>query len=107
MKIIALLLAFTFFGMAFVSNAYAQGDAAEGESIANKICTRCHNVKASGPFKQYPPSFAAIAVFRSADQIYERIVLPPLHSSMPQIGTMLMPENIDHLVAYITSLEGP
>ena len=106
MRIIAPLIAFTIFGMTFVSNAYAQGDAAEGERIAYEMCARCHNVKAGGPFKQDPPSFAAIAVFRSADQIYERIVLPPLHSSMPQIGTMLMPKNIDHLVAYITSLEG-
>ena len=66
---------------------------------------RCHNVEPGGPFKLHPPSFASIAVFRSDDQIFGRIMFPPLHSSMPQIGYFLTPDNVEHLVAYIRSLE--
>ena len=84
---------------------YAAGDRATGAELAREKCSRCHNVEPDGPFKLHPPSFASIAVFRSQDQIFGRIMFPPLHSSMPQIGYMLTPDNVDHLVAYIVSLE--
>ena len=87
------------------STALAEGDVATGEEIAREACVRCHNVEADGPFKEHPPSFAAIAVYRSDEQIYGRIMFPPLHSSMPEIGYMLTPDNVEHLVAYIRSLE--
>lgn len=83
----------------------AQGDSVIGERIARESCVRCHHVEPNGPFKQHPPSFAAIAVYRSEDQIYGRIVFPPLHAGMPEIGYMLTPDNVKHLVAYIRSLE--
>ncbi len=88
-----------------VSTAFAWGDIAIGEEIARESCVRCHDVDADGPFKEHPPSFAAIAVYRSDDQIHGRIVFPPPHSSMPQLGYMLSPDNIEDLVAYIRSLE--
>ncbi|MDH3659881.1 MAG: cytochrome c [Alphaproteobacteria bacterium] len=88
-----------------VSTTLAEGDVATGEEIARESCIRCHNVEADGPFKEHPPSFAAIAVYRSEEQIYGRIMFPPLHSSMPQLGYMLSPDNVEHLVAYIQSLE--
>ena len=88
-----------------VSTTLAEGDVAVGEEIARESCVRCHNVEADGPFKEHPPSFAAIAVYRSEEQIYGRIMFPPLHSSMPEIGYMLTPDNVEHLVAYIRSLE--
>jgi cytochrome c2 len=53
-----------------VTGGYAQGDAAEGEKLGREWCTRCHNVEPGGSFKQYPPSFTAIAVYRSPEQIY-------------------------------------
>lgn len=87
------------------SAAFADGDAAKGGEIARESCVQCHNVEPDGPFMQQPPSFAAIAVYRSDEQIYGRISYPPLHSVMPVIGFLLTPENIDHLVAYIRSLE--
>ena len=90
---------------AFASPVYAEGDASAGRKLVREHCTRCHNVEPGGPFKQHPPSFASIAVFRSEDQIYGRIMFPPLHSSMPQIGYMLAPDNVEHIVAYIVSLE--
>jgi mono/diheme cytochrome c family protein len=89
--------------------AYAQddmlGDAEAGKELAEQWCTRCHDVNAGGAFKQHPPSFASIAVYRSADQIYGRITFPPLHGSMPRIASIMTPANLDHLVAYIVSLE--
>ena len=89
----------------FASHVHAEGDPAIGEELARENCVRCHNIEPKGAFKQHPPSFAAIAVYRSEDQIYGRIVFPPLHAGMPQIGYMLTPNNIKHLVAYIQSLE--
>jgi mono/diheme cytochrome c family protein len=90
---------------AYLQVAVAEPDAATGKKLAQEWCARCHNVDNDGPFKLHPPSFASIAVFRSKDQIYGRIVFPPLHASMPQIGYMLTPDNVDELVAYIVSLE--
>jgi mono/diheme cytochrome c family protein len=88
-----------------VLTAVAQGNVEEGAKIAREACARCHNVEAGGAFKQEPPSFASIAVYRSKAQIYGRIVYPPLHSGMPNLGYRLTPLNVNHLVAYIMSLE--
>ena len=88
-----------------VSAAVAEGDVVTGEEIAREFCVRCHNVEPDGPFKEHPPSFAAIAVYRSKEQIYGRIMYPPLHAAMPQLGHMLAPDNVEHLIAYIRSLE--
>jgi len=89
----------------FITHAYAEGDPAIGKQLAHETCIRCHNVEPGGTFKQQPPSFAAIAVYRSEEQIYGRIVFPPLHAGMPQLGYLLTPDNVKHLVAYIQSLE--
>ena len=89
----------------FVSAAFAEGNVNTGAELARESCVRCHNVEPNGPFKEHPPSFAAIAVFRSDEQIYGRIMFPPLHAGMPQLGYMLTPDNVKHLVAYIRSLE--
>ncbi len=85
--------------------AFAEGDVAAGAEIALELCVRCHDVEPNGPFKEHPPSFTAIAVYRSDEQIYSRIMFPPLHAAMPMIGYMLTPDNVMHLVAYIRSLE--
>ena len=81
------------------------GDAAEGEKLAHELCAGCHQVDPGGGFKQHPPSFSSIAVYRSREQIFGRIVYPPLHTGMPNLGFRLSPENIRHLIAYIASLE--
>lgn len=91
--------------VASVTPAFAAGDPAVGAKLAREHCTQCHDVEAGGAFKLHPPSFASIAVFRSEEQIFGRIMFPPLHSSMPQVGYLLTPDNVDHLVAYIVSLE--
>ncbi len=78
----------------------------EGQQLAREWCSRCHNVEPGGPFKKFPPSFASIAVYRSSEQIRARIIVPPLHSNMPNVAAILTPDNVDHLVKYIVSLEG-
>ena len=105
MKIVIRLFAFAVSGSALISNAHAQGDVTKGERLAQGICAHCHDVRPLGPFKQYPPSFSAIAVYRSAEDIRWKIIAPPLHTGMPQLGNRLTPDNIEHLIAYITSLE--
>ena len=85
--------------------AAADGDPAKGAEIARELCVSCHNVEPGGPFKLMPPSFAAISVYRTDEQIFARIMFPPLHAGMPEIGGKLTPFNVAHLVAYIRSLE--
>lgn len=87
------------------TNSMAEGDVEAGKKFAREWCSRCHNVEPDGPFKLYPPSFASIAVYRSKEQIHGRMMFPPLHSGMPQLGYMLMPENVEDVLAYIMSLE--
>ena len=52
-----------------------------------------------------PPSFAAIAVYRTNEQIFARITFPPPHAGRPEVGDRLTPFNVAHLVAYTRSLE--
>jgi mono/diheme cytochrome c family protein len=97
-------IAFIFFvGVALAqSQVRAQGDADAGQDLAADWCSRCHDIGREGRMKQEPPSFAAIAVYRSADQIRSRIAAP--HTGMPEIAQVLG-LNLDDLVAYIVSLE--
>jgi len=91
---------------ASVSAAYAQGSILEGERAARKSCAICHNVEKNGPFKQNPPSFAAIAVYRSDNQIRNRIFYPDVHSGMrKQLGFVFSVDTVEDLVSYIRSLE--
>ena len=85
--------------------ARAQVDPRHGAELALDFCARCHNVEPNGPFKLFPPSFAAIAVYRSEDHIRAQIIFPPLHTNMPNLGHILTPSNVEDLVAYIRSLE--
>ena len=80
-------------------------DLENGRKLAAEVCASCHDVSAGGPFKQYPPSFASIAVYRSTDQIRGRIISPPMHSGMPQLSIIWRPGYVDDVVAYIVSLE--
>ncbi len=75
-----------------------------GRDIAEEYCAACHDVGLDGPFKQDPPSFAAIAKYRSKDQIRQRIVTP-IHDAMPRYTDYMIGGNIDDMVAYIQSLE--
>ncbi|NNF72724.1 MAG: cytochrome c [Rhodobacteraceae bacterium] len=87
--------------------AFAAGDPDQGRALAKEWCSECHDVSANGAFKLDPPSFAAVAVYRSEEQIFSRISLPAPHHGMPRIGLILDLEAVDDLVAYIASLERP
>lgn len=92
--------------LALVAPAKAEGDAAKGAALAGEHCALCHDVTAEGAPKQYPPSFASIAWFRSSEQIYARIVFPAMHSGMPEVAFYLLgKDEIADIVAYIASLE--
>ncbi len=99
---LAIAALLTIFSMPTV---HAEGDAVAGRELAQEQCTRCHNIEPGGPFKLYPPSFASISVYRSAEQVYARIAYPPLHVNMPGIEYLLTPDSVDDFVAYIMSLE--
>jgi mono/diheme cytochrome c family protein len=86
--------------------ARAEGDPEAGEALAREQCARCHNVEPNGPPKLYPPSFAAIAWYRTRDQIWARTMFPALHSAMPQVAPWLFSEeDMDDLIAYVVSLD--
>lgn len=73
----------TFLLMTSASSTAAQeGDLEMGRLIADEYCSVCHNIEPSGPFKLETPSFAAIAKYRSAEQLRRPIVLP-IHERMP------------------------
>jgi mono/diheme cytochrome c family protein len=91
---------------AWNSAAGAQGNIENGERTAREACIICHNVEKNGPFKLNPPSFSAIAVYRTDNQIRNRIFYPDVHSGMKQhLGFVFSVDKIDDLVAYIRSLE--
>ncbi|WP_439123018.1 c-type cytochrome [Marivita sp.] len=84
--------------------AAQDGNVKMGQQIAAEYCSACHAIDPGGAFKQDPPSFAAIAVYRSPEQIRQRIVTP-IHADMPRYSEYMIGGNIDDMVAYIASLE--
>lgn len=88
--------------LAMPQSAYA-ADAAAGRQLAEQWCARCHNIERGAPFKLQPPSFASIAAYRMEHDIRGKIIEP--HIGMIDIKWVLPVEDIDNLVAYITSLE--
>jgi mono/diheme cytochrome c family protein len=95
----------TFLLVTFASFITAQeGDLEMGRLIADEYCSVCHNIESSGPFKLETPSFAAIAKYRSAEQVRQHIVRP-IHERMPRYTEYMIGGNIDDMVAYIMSFE--
>lgn len=88
-------------------SAFAQGDTAAGYKLAQENCVRCHNIDRGAGFKMRPPSFQSIAIYRSADDVWARIIAPLPHSGMPETQWSLTPEEVKSLLAYITSLDTP
>ncbi|MGB8316178.1 MAG: cytochrome c [Aestuariivirga sp.] len=80
-------------------------DLAAGRQLAEKWCAKCHNIEKGGPLKLNPPSFASIAAYRTSDVIAGKVIAPSMHSGMPDTMWVLQREDIDNIVAYITSLE--
>jgi mono/diheme cytochrome c family protein len=91
--------------MACATSSAAQDESIEmGRMIADEYCSRCHNIEPNGSFKLETPSFAAIAKYRSAEQVRRRIIRP-IHERMPRYIDYMIGGNIDDMVAYIMSLE--
>ena len=86
------------------SMALADGDPIAGKETARAWCVDCHDVEPGGQTKQNPPSFTAIANYRSPDSIHANITFP--HVAMPDVVHVLGLD-ADDLVAYILSLEEP
>ena len=84
--------------------ALADGDPLAGKEAAREWCAGCHDVEPGGQLKRDPPSFTAIANYRSPDYIHANITFP--HERMPDVAQILG-LNVDDLVAYIVSLEEP
>ena len=100
-----LLLPLVFPVMALMVSQPANGaDTAAGRKLAEQWCAKCHNIEIGAPFKLNPPSFAAIAAYRTSDVILGKVVAPSMHSGMPETLWTLQREDFDNLVAYITSL---
>lgn len=85
----------------------AEGDAARGQAIAQQQCARCHDVAKGGAFKKMPPSFQAIAIYRTKPDIWARIIAPSPHAAMPDMTWTLTADDVQDLLAYITSLDVP
>ena len=83
------------------------GDATRGEAIAQQQCARCHDVSRGGAFKKMPPSFQAIAIYRTEPDIWARIIAPSPHAAMPEMTWALTPQEVQDVLAYIRSLDGP
>ena len=103
---LSLLLALPGLALCLSSPSLA-ADAVEGEVLARENCARCHNIGKGGAFKQKPPSFQAISIYRTADDIWSRIIAPSPHSGMPDVQWALTPDQVQDLVAYIASLDTP
>ena len=86
------------------SVALADGDAVAGKETAREWCADCHDVEPGGQMKHDPPTFTAIANYRSPDYIHANITFP--HTAMPDVVHVLGLD-VDDLVAYIVSLEEP
>lgn len=90
-----------------LSTAAAAGDPAAGHAIAKDSCSRCHDIEKGGAFKKRPPSFQSIAIYRAADDVWARVIAPSPHSGMPDTQWTLTPDQVQDVVAYITSLDVP
>lgn len=80
------------------------GDTARGEAIAREQCARCHDVSEEGAFRKMPPSFRAIAIYRTEPDIWARIISPSPHAAMPDMTWTLTADDVQDVLAYILSL---
>lgn len=85
--------------------AWAGGERDAGWSLARKWCSGCHVVDISGEGTDAAPSFQSIAHDRSKDQTWLRAWLVAPHPQMPDLN--LSRDEIDDIIAYLSSLEKP
>jgi mono/diheme cytochrome c family protein len=100
-------LALSFAALTFSAAPAHAGDAVAGYALAKEYCARCHNIEKGGGFKQRPPTFQSIAIYRTPEDIWGRIISPSPHSGMPDVSWSLLPDQIQNALAYIVSLDRP
>ncbi len=77
----------------------------EGRAIAEEYCARCHDIDPGGAFKDYPPSFRAIAVYMAPEIIRMKILQPEHGTIMPKYAMFINHTKLWNIVEYIRSLE--
>jgi mono/diheme cytochrome c family protein len=87
--------------------AASAGDATAGLVLARERCARCHNIEKGGAFKQRPPTFQSIAIYRTELDIWSHIIAPSPHSGMPDAAWQMTPDEVQDVLAYIISLDRP
>jgi len=87
------------------SLAWAGGDRDAGSSLVRKWCSGCHIVDSSGEGTDAAPPFQSIAQDHGKDQTWLRAWLVAPHPTMPDLN--LSRDEIDDIVAYLSSLEKP
>ena len=85
--------------------ASAASDAASGLALAQRWCTGCHVVAASGSGGDSAPPFSTIAKRPNQSAGALRAWLAEPHPPMPNLG--LSRQQIDDIVAYLESLRAP
>ena len=82
----------------------AKADAVRGHGLAEQWCSQCHGIRPSEPSANSDaPTFSAIAAEPSATPYALRTFLRVPHPTMPNF--ILKPDDIDDIVAHITSLK--
>ena len=82
--------------------AWAAGDAARGEALAQTWCANCHLVEPGSAARDSAPPLREIARRGAPDQIEARTFLNAPHPPMPNFD--LARPQIDDIVAYLKSL---
>jgi mono/diheme cytochrome c family protein len=91
-----------FAAMSLISEAYAAGDVARGQALANVWCTSCHIVDRKGTGTNVAPPFPKIAERGAPEQRGPRAFLFAPHPPMPDFN--LARDQIEDIVAYLNSL---
>ena len=89
------------------ASAVQLGDAKEGHAFAATACSECHEVEAGESFSPNPdaPSFQEVADTPGMTAQALTVWLQTSHPTMPNF--ILKPDDMDNVIAYITSLPTP
>jgi mono/diheme cytochrome c family protein len=83
------------------------GDAKAGHAYATSVCAECHEVEAGESFSPNPdaPTFQEVADTPGMTAQALTVWLQTSHPTMPDF--IIKPDDMDNLIAYITSLRTP
>jgi mono/diheme cytochrome c family protein len=89
------------------AHAVQLGDAKAGHAYATSACAECHEVDAGMSFSPNPdaPSFQEVADTPGMTAQALTVWLQTSHPTMPDF--IIKPDDMDNVIAYITSLRTP